>query len=410
MLTLHQAKNPKTRKPGRVGLAVAGGGPLGAIYELGALHALQDSTEGLALHRLDVYVGISAGAVLAAGLANRVSTAELCRVFTNRKDAETGFQPQRFMRPAYREYMKRAAKLPDSLRAVLRRLMRDPFGTTASELISDFSRMVPVGLFDNEAVQEYLADFYAQPGRTDDFRELKADLFVVAADLDSGAAIRFGEGDLADVPISQAVQASAALPGLYPPVEIKGRYFLDGALRRTMHASAALDQDVDLLLAVNPLVPFDTTPEQPDHPDIDASNLVNGGLPMVLSQTFRALIQSRMKVGFEKYQRSYPHSDLLLLEPDRDDQDIFFTNIFSYASRNRLIAHAFAETRSELLARSDDLADQFQRHGIKLRMDRLEDKHRTVSQTLDESPPPRSVVGRRLDDALDHLDSVLSKQ
>ena len=55
------------------------------------------------------------------------------------------------------------------------------------------------------------------------------------------------------VPISRAVQASAALPGLFPPVEIDGQHFVDGALIKTMHASIALDEGVDLMLCINML-------------------------------------------------------------------------------------------------------------------------------------------------------------
>ena len=48
---------------------------------------------------------------------------------------------------------------------------------------------------------------------------------LVAVDLDSGEAVRFGAPGWDDVPISQAVQASAALPGLYPPDDAnKARY------------------------------------------------------------------------------------------------------------------------------------------------------------------------------------------
>ncbi|HSL82695.1 MAG TPA: patatin-like phospholipase family protein, partial [Thermoanaerobaculia bacterium] len=45
----------------RIGLALAGGGPEGAVYEIGALRALDEALEGLDLNRLDVYVGVSAG-------------------------------------------------------------------------------------------------------------------------------------------------------------------------------------------------------------------------------------------------------------------------------------------------------------------------------------------------------------
>ena len=70
MLTIHQAQSPKKKQPTtKTGLAIAGGGPVGAIYELGALRALDESIDGLRLHELDVYVGVSSGAIIAASLA-----------------------------------------------------------------------------------------------------------------------------------------------------------------------------------------------------------------------------------------------------------------------------------------------------------------------------------------------------
>ena len=58
------------RRRNKVGIALAGGGPLGAIYEIGALVALERALRGVSLTDLDVYVGVSSGAFLAAGLAN----------------------------------------------------------------------------------------------------------------------------------------------------------------------------------------------------------------------------------------------------------------------------------------------------------------------------------------------------
>jgi len=55
----------------RIGLALAGGGPLGAIYEIGALAALSESLRGIDLNDADVYVGVSAGGFIAAGLVKR---------------------------------------------------------------------------------------------------------------------------------------------------------------------------------------------------------------------------------------------------------------------------------------------------------------------------------------------------
>ncbi|MFY8060580.1 MAG: patatin-like phospholipase family protein, partial [Arenimonas sp.] len=65
MLVL-QAASQTAKHQGKIGLAIAGGGPIGGMYELGALRALEVAIDGLDLNRLDVYVGVSSGAFLAA--------------------------------------------------------------------------------------------------------------------------------------------------------------------------------------------------------------------------------------------------------------------------------------------------------------------------------------------------------
>ncbi|MDH3841727.1 MAG: patatin-like phospholipase family protein, partial [Chromatiales bacterium] len=73
MLNLQSAARP-VHDRGKIGLAVAGGGPLGAIYELGTLHALDEALEGVDFTDLHAYVGVSSGAIIASSLANGIST------------------------------------------------------------------------------------------------------------------------------------------------------------------------------------------------------------------------------------------------------------------------------------------------------------------------------------------------
>jgi pimeloyl-ACP methyl ester carboxylesterase len=79
---------------------MAGGGPIGCTYEMGALRALEEAIDGLDLRDLAVYVGISSGAFIAAGLANRLDTAELCRIFITGESTQAKFRPEDFLRPA----------------------------------------------------------------------------------------------------------------------------------------------------------------------------------------------------------------------------------------------------------------------------------------------------------------------
>jgi len=407
MLTIHQAqKSRRTISQPKIGLAIAGGGPVGAIYELAALRALDESIDGLRLHDLDVYVGVSSGALLAAGLANRISTVELCRIFMSQEYASLKFDPEHFLRPAYKEYFQRAAKLPAILTDTLLELIRHPARSGISQLMSELGKAVPSGIFDNETIHDFLEQAFKITGHGNRFDDLKCKLYIVAVDLDSGAAVRFGSESHRDVTISRAVQASAALPGLYPPVEINGRCYVDGALRRTLHASVALDEGVDMLIGINPLVPFDVDAKHFDS-QVPIQKLIRGGLPLIMSQTFRALIQSRMEAGFKKYYSSHPFADLMLVEPDRGDEEIFFTNIFSYASRRALCEHAYQATRRDLLARRDELSQVLEKRGMSLRINLLQDKNRSLEQSIGEGQSSHATLARNLSSTLDDLDILL---
>lgn len=407
MLSLHSARQRTHRSsdaPPRIGLAVAGGGPIGGMYELGALRALDEALDGLDLNRLDCYVGVSSGAFLAAGLANRMDTAEMCRIFITGDSDDVQFRPEAFLRPAIFEYLRRAASLPRLTARWWRELLFSPNESRWSDLLMSFGGLVPTGLFDNAQVELFLREVFTRRGRSNDFRELDAPLFVIGVDLDNGEAVRFGDGDWRDVPISKAVQASAALPGLYPPVEIRGRHFVDGALRRTMHASVVLDRDIDLLIGINPLVPFNQG-DAGSRVSAERS-LAAGGLPAVLSQTFRTLLQSRMQVGLARYTQQYPNIDQLIFEPNAEDGELFFTNAFSFSARRRICEIAYRNTLNDLRRRADVLTPLLAANGIRLREDVLSDPDRSI---LDGLAPARrrTDATARLDRALDDVEHLI---
>ena len=409
MLSFHTARQ-RTRavdkSPPRIGLAVAGGGPIGGMYELGALRALDDAIEGLDLSRLDCYVGVSSGAFLAAGLANRIGTEEMCRIFLTGDSDDVAFRPETFMRPAFFEYMRRAARLPRLATDWWRELLFSPGQLRWTDFLTRFGGLVPTGLFDNTEVERFLRDVFTRRGRSNDFRELDSRLFVIAVDLDSGEAVRFGGEGWDDVPISQAIQASAALPGLYPPVEVRGRQFVDGALRRTMHASVVLERGIDLMLGVNPLVSFNT--------GVDAGvaatspgRLAAGGLPAVLSQTFRTLLQSRMQIGLAKHQQQFPDIDQLIFEPNAQDGELFFTNAFSFANRQRIAEIAYRNVMADLCHRADALAPVLAAHGLRVREELVNDAGRSILDGL-QPRSRKTETTARLHRALDDIDAMVA--
>ena len=379
----------------RIGLALGGGGPLGGIYEIGALRALDEALDGLDFNSLDVYVGVNSGSFVAANLANQVTTAQLCRIFVRNEAEVHPFHPEVFYRPAIREIGRRMLSVPKLLGTAISRFINNPYDQSLLEAMTILAQAAPAGLFDNEGLHEYLRRAFTMLGRTNDFRQLKHSLYVVAADVESTEAVCFGAPGFDHVPISKAVQASTSSPGLYVPVDIDGRYYVDGTLRKGLHASVAFEDGADLVFAVNPQVPIDASAAVRAG-SMKAGDLTHSGMPNLLSQMFRTMVYSRMQSGIAQYARDYPDKDILLFEPTRDDAKLFFSNVFSFQSRRMVCEHAYQMTRRDLLKRADELEPKLAKYGIKLRRDRLEDEQRTISTSLyGEMLPLYVAKGRR---------------
>ncbi len=404
-----------SRQGPRIGLALAGGGPLGAVYEIGCLCALEEAVAGLNLTALHGYVGVSAGGFVAAGLANGMSPRALCTAFIESdRQRPDAVDPTLFVRPAWGELARRAGALPRLMaQAAAQAVLPSRSGRrSVLSAVEHLGRALPTGLFSNAPLEAAMQALLSAPGRSNNFRDLRHRLVLVATDLDSGAAAPFGMPGWDHVPISRAIAASAALPGLYPPVPIDGRWYVDGALKKTLHASVLLDLGLDLMICLNPLVPFDAS-HGPRHSVLSSGvppipQLVVGGLPVVLSQTFRSLIHSRLELGMKGYESSHPDTDVLLFEPDHRDPEIFLSNVFSYAQRQRLAEHAYQRTRADLRSRRSVLRAQLKKHGLQLNDAALDDRQRTL---LRRKPPAgrRSAFAlRRLDEVLDDLNRALT--
>ena len=394
----------------RIALALAGGGPLGAIYEIGALCALQDALDGVDFTDLSGYVGVSAGGFIAAALANGMTPRQLCSAFIE-NDGVDLIQPEQFLRPAWSEFARRGAALPGLLvQASLRFLLKRRALLPAFEILG---RALPTGLLSPAPLEAQVRRLLSAPGRSNDFRKLSRKLVLVATDLDSGDAAPFGQPGWDHVPISQAAAASAALPGLFPPVAIDGRWYVDGALKKTLHASVLLDMGLDLLICLNPLVPFDATHARHrvlGSGDPRIPQLVVGGLPVVLSQTFRSLIHSRLELGMKGYLGSHPRTDIELFEPDHHDPEMFLANTFGYAQRRALAEHAYQRTLADLRSRRSTLAATLARHGITIDDAVLDDAQRTL---VGRKRPLRTRAARalkRLDEVLNDLDVALAER
>ena len=140
--------------------------------------------------------------------------------------------------------------------------------------------------------------------------------------LDTAERVVFGHDEDASVTISEAVQASTALPGFYKPARIKGVDYVDGGVRRTANIDVAIEHGADLVICYNPFRPFSNRVRRRfDQRDAAATSttarcMADGGLLSILNQVFRTLLHSRLQYGLRQYQDD-PNfqGDIIVVEP-----------------------------------------------------------------------------------------------
>lgn len=404
-LELNRPKKPAQPK---IGLALAGGGFLGATYELGALAALSEAVDGLDLCKLDSYVGVSAGAFIAACLANGITVHEMVRMYVEADDGPDSFNPARLLHLDWPEFRQAITKLPSNLAAGAQggfRGLKSGTRTAVWRALEKGLRSLPIGLLDSSNLEEKLCQLFEKRGRSNDFRNLKTTLRIVATDVELGEPVEFGSAGHDLVGIAKAVSASSAVPGLFKPVIIDGRSYVDGALTKTLHASVALNQGAKLVLCVNPLVPYGG--HRNEHRE--DGNAVTASLSTVLRQTIRTVIRSRMSVGLEKYKITHPDAKIVLLEPSRLDADTFFTDIFSLSGRRRLCEHAYLSTRADLLNRYEELAPSFVKVGLRLNREILQQENLSLvraDRSQDQAWVSKGKLGRAQKELILSLDDL----
>jgi NTE family protein len=311
------------RAPRRVGLALAGGGVIGGMYEVGALAALEERINGVG-RGFDVYVGCSAGSVVASLLANGVRAGEIFRILDEDLPDALNFRRHAVFAP---DAFRHAATRFGQLVWVFGKNLRNALRTSIPDMLAQAERDLPAGFFTLAALERFVREGFATRGLTNNFGRLPRPLLIPAIDLDRASRVVFGKDGLVDVPISQAVAASSAIPGFFEPYTIQGCDYVDGGVGFTGHADLAADDGVDTVFIVNPLVP----------------TMLEGAMPIrlrgvysIMEQTSRIHSQNLLSLGMERLALRYPRTRFFLLQPPRDCDFLFGPSMSFDASRKAL--------------------------------------------------------------------------
>jgi predicted acylesterase/phospholipase RssA len=393
------------KKPSKTALVLGGGGFTGGVYEIGALRALDLLAVNSTVNNFDIYVGTSAGSFVAGMLANGITPDEMMQVLNKQVPSELeDLDLDKVLKPNYLGFAQKAAALPLRTVELLRSLVRVR-EISAIDLGVALAETLPTGLYSGSGIGDYVEGVLADAGRANDFRLMDRELYITATDLDTTERIVFGEKDWADVPVSKAIECSTALPLVYKPVELKGRQMVDGGIRSTTNVDIAVEQGAKFIVVVNPIVPFvnDFSKTIPTMLGTRVRRVSDMGMPAIANQTFRIISHARLHQAVEQWKEKYPGVDIILVEPEPNDELMFGTPIMDYSQRLRIARHGFESVTAKLAEDYSEFEEIAKRHGLEISGRRVK---RVVERAAEEEPEQTSAWKR----VLEQTTSVLLRQ
>ena len=439
-LTVLQKSDLRRRpKKPKVALVLAGGAISGGAFKLGGLCALNAYLENRKVTELDIYLGISAGAFLAAPLSAGIPPEELLRSIHGDSAIITQFRPSHFYSPNWAEFLGRPAALvrdavrlpPAVLRALrrtmsdetgrrhLRALFRSPSVPAAERLMSPVIREVlgsdevkagslsylPAGVFHNGEIEAFIRTNLRRNRVPNNFRLLHLErgnsLYICATNLNTAQLVMFGHDEDTSATISEAVQASSAIPGWFRPARIGNAEYVDGGVQRTANLGWAAQKGADLIIAYNPFRPFTNAAD--GHSPVGHRSMARMGPAVVMNQVFRSLLHSRLQIGMERLALDPAFKgDLLLIEPEENDARMFNISPIAFWKRALAAEAGYLSVKATLERHHNRISHIFDAYGLKTDLKRLKDDESAlrvaresddavfdVLETEDD-PPPQS--------------------
>ncbi|MFN8542631.1 MAG: patatin-like phospholipase family protein [Candidatus Binatia bacterium] len=345
--------------PPRRALTLAGGGITGGLYEVGVLLALDTVFEDFSTLDFDLYVGASAGAFVAALLANGLAPEWLWEAVETHRSTLPRLAGSQFLSIPWHDYLRSIVDLGVAVPRMAWNLWKNWNDALVLDTVASLGQHLPRGIFSLDGLEAYVRKVLNAGGRTDDFRRLRRRLLIPATALDTGAIEVFGNRPQDPTPISRAVSASAAIPLVFAPVRIDGVDYVDACVTKSAHAGLAVSHGARLVVVVNPIRPLVLQAE-------DAGRLARAGALAIAGQSFRVAIQRRLHDGLRRHAYEHPETDIVLIEPYERDLELFDLPLMTYTLQTEVIRRGYRTTIKKFLADWNHHLTVFARHGITL--------------------------------------------
>ena len=352
-------------KPCEIALSLPGGGLAGALYQVGALAALEDGIEGIRERGFSLYIGQAGGSVVAACLAGGIPIERIYRALLDPADNFFPLERRHILEVDTAEWQRTLRTAAVAVREAARRVspwkrgaIDERFVALLFEQVDRLGDSLPAGLFSLSRFERFLAEFFARRDVPNVFSAMERRLRIVAHDLDSGERVLFGSERYEGIPVSLACAASCALPLFFSPVRIGGRHYIDGGLCELAHLDVAHTAGAEITIVVNSRVPVTTRAGAVPTGHGPQRSVRDKGLTWVMNQAKRIGSQAMLE-----HEVKHPPSGMrvLVLEPEPSDGALFLNNVRAFDARRAILEHAYRTTRERVarwLAENSDMAER----------------------------------------------------
>ncbi len=334
----------------KTALVLSGGGIPGWMYEIGVLTALDDFFDGFSVNQFDIYVGSSAGAAVAALMANGIRPRAIYDDIKTGKNSPFNFTPKDVYSLGYQETFSMVKKIFRYLFEAAGYYVKSKGRLSLLEILDLLQATLPSGIFTLKNLDLSIGNFLEQSGFTNDFRKLKKGLYIPAVDIDLGRYDVFGETPFDGVPISKAVAASAAIPILFQPVHIDGRDYIDGSVGRVAYMDIAMNHGADLIWVINP-VQFIANDREKVRLSFTAERsptIKEKGFSYIYDQAMRINTATRIYLAIKRYRLEYPEKEFILTEPTSSETVLFAHHPISFSAKVNILEYGYFSTMDRL--------------------------------------------------------------
>lgn len=430
-ITIIQKSDLSVRKKNeKIGLVLAGGAVSGGSYKLGGLKALNDMIVNRDVTEFDIFVGLSAGAFLAGPIAAGVTVEELLKSIDGKSDHLSQLKPLDFFNPNLAEFIKKPLDLAYDLSTMLPKFMLNLTGqffsadlafSTAlfnfvkapnyanldrlmkilvkivlvSQDIPSIVSYLPSGIFNNRRIERYIAKNMKANGFKNTFTDIydrrRKALYITAMNLDTAKREIFGYDENNSLTVSEAIQASTALPVFYKPARIRGVDYVDGGVTTTANIGVAVKHGASLIICYNPFRPFENQLlirwyKELDQYVSDKKHIADGGVIAVINQAFRTLLHSRLHATLNMLAND-PNfkGDIILIEPSVHDATFFEINPMAFWERAKAAEHGYVSVKESIAEKYPEIKRILNAYGLETTMVYLQEATERIatSQTDD---------------------------